>query len=79
MKLIIRNGDNISLTESLGVAYTFIGNHGLNEIIADCKKNKDGIGTIYGRESPTNIVVYWPKLNKDSLTICVRRDYKNNE
>ncbi len=77
MKLIIRNGENISLTESLGIAYEFIGNYGLNTIINYCEEDKNGICGVYVRLESNSEIIYSAKLNKESLTINVCRNYNN--
>ena len=77
MKLIIRNGENISLTESLGIAYEFIGNYGLNTIINYCEEDKNGICGVYVKPELYSKVFYSAKLNKESLTISVCRNYNN--
>lgn len=75
MKLIVRNISNITLSESAEIACQFVNSHGLDEIIKDCERSHNKLGTLYAKESSAGTIIYWAKLNKSSLTISVTRDY----
>ena len=78
MKLVIENGENISLTESLGVTYELIGNFGLLEIVAECEKADYGVNT-YARETKTNTVLVTLILENDALAVRTKRIYNNEQ
>ena len=71
MKLIIENGKNISLTESLGIAYELVGNFGLIGII----EQEDGQTATYTRETKTNTVFVSATKEDNAITIHTERTY----
>lgn len=71
MKLVIENGENISLTESLGIAYELVGNFGLTGII----EQEDGQTATYTRETKTNTVFVSATKEDNAITIHTERTY----
>jgi hypothetical protein len=74
MKLIIRNGENITLEEAVGLAGRFF----VSTRIINLKFDKRGMSPIFVVDSVTGDFrdVFWLDKNKASITFSVRRDFK---